>query len=292
MTTRKLLTVLAVVLSSMLIASCKKDNGDPTIRFLAGQGFTTRDTMMKVNATMSVRLEATYNGTDSLERLDVKQNEVLVTTSPASGDRTLAVFTLIKGTDDTEKWTFVIIDVKGNQSSVSLTLTKDPNSEYGAIWYYSSVVLGAQSNTAKGGFISFQTEPATTYTLEGAFTNQAKMDILYYSDGTTFATLASPGSDIPDNLYPGARSITTWTTKNVSRFLKSTMTVPDFNLISNDAAILNAWSETGPVLKAGNLKTNDIWLVKLASGKKGVALVKRVVAGEAGEIEFAVKMQK
>lgn len=70
------------------------------------------------------------------------------------------------------------------------------------------------------------------------------------------------------------------------------MTVDDFNAVSNDAAIVNAWIETSSVSKAGDLKANDIWLIKLQSGKKGVILVKRIVAGADGEIEFAIKIQK
>jgi len=66
------------------------------------------------------------------------------------------------------------------------------------------------------------------------------------------------------------------------------MTVQDFNVISNDAAIVNAWSDARSVSKAGDLKTDDIWLVKLQSGEKGAILVKRIVAGDDGEIEFAI----
>ncbi|MFA5814320.1 MAG: hypothetical protein WC865_01690 [Bacteroidales bacterium] len=292
MTNRKFLTGLAILLTSLLIISCKKDNGDPTIKFVPGPGFTGKDTIIKVNYTLTVTLEVNWNGTDVLDLLDVKQNDVTIQTFAMGGENATFNLNLLKGTDETEKWTFVIIDKKGNQSGISLTLTKDPNSEYGAILYYSPVVLGAQNNTGKGGFISFQTQPASTYTLEGAYINQAKIDLLYYSDLLTQSTLASPGSDIPDNLYPGSRNISLWSVHTISRFLKSDMTVQDFNAISIDAAIVNAWSDARSVSKAGDLKTDDIWLIKLQSGKKGAILVKRVVAGDDGEIEFAIKIQK
>lgn len=293
MTKRKLLTGLVIVLTSLLIISCKKNNGDPTIKFVPGPGFTGKDTIIKVNYTLTVSLEVNWNGTDSLASLDVKLNDVANSSFAVSGGKTTMNINLPpKGTDEKEKWTFTIIDTKGNQSGINLTLTKDPNSEFGAIQYYSSIPLGAQNNTVKGGFISFQTQPATTYTLEGAFINQAKIDVLFYSDLLTNSTLASPGSDIPDNLYPGSRNISLWSVHTVSRFLKSAMTVQDFNAITNDAAIVNAWSDTRSVSIAGDLKTNDIWLVKLQSGKKGAILVNRIVAGDDGEIEFAIKIQK
>lgn len=292
MINRKILTVLAVALTSLLIISCKKDNGDPTIKFVTGPGFTGKDTIIKVNYTLTVSLEVNWNGTDVLETLDVKPNDVSIQTFTVSGEKANFNLNILKGTDEKEKWTFVIIDVKGNQSGITLNLTKDPNSEFGGINYYNSVVIGTPNNTAKGGFISLQTQPATIYTLEGAFTNQAKIDLLFYSDPATNSTLASPGSDIPDNLYPGARNISLWSVRNQSRFLKSAMTVSDFNAIANDAAIVNAWTDTGSALKAGDLKADDIWLIKLQSGKKGAILVKRIISGDAGEIEFAIKIQQ
>ncbi len=294
MTPRKFLLSCTAVLISLLIISCKKDNVDPTIKFIPGPGFTGKDTIIKVNYMLTVKIEVNWNGTDSLNMLDVKQNDVSIQTFPVSGKKYTFNLNIRKGTDETEKWTFVIIDLKGNQSGISLTLTKDPNSEFGAILYYSSVGLGAQNNTGKGGFISFQTQPATTYTLEGAFSinNQAKIDLLYYSDPLTHATLASPGSDVPDSLFPGPRNFSYWSVRPISRFLKSDMTVVDFNDMSTDADIVTGWSDTGTVSKAGELKVDDIWLLKLQSGKKGVMLISRITGADAGEIEFAIKIQE
>lgn len=291
MTKNRFLAGLAVVLISLLIIGCSKDNGNPTIKFVPGPGFTGKDTVIRVNYTLTVSLEANWNGTDVLEMLDVRHNDVSLQTLAVSGEQATFELNLQKGTDETEKWTFVIVDVKGNEASVDLQLTKDPNSEYGSILYYAPVLMGAQGNTALGGFISFQSMTATTYTLEGAFTVQDKIDMLYYSDELTQSTLASTGSDLPDNLYPGSRNISLWAFHPVSHFLKSTMTISDFNSITNDAPIVNAWSDTQSVLKAGNLKVDDIWLVKMQSGKKGAILVKRIIPGAAGEIEYAIKIQ-
>jgi hypothetical protein len=292
MTSKRLLRGFLTVFIAVLIISCKKDNLNPIIKFVPGPGFTGKDTTIRVNYTLKVSLQVDWNGTDALKTLDIKQNNVSIQTFGVTGETAGFDLNLLKGTDQTEKWTFVIIDVKGNQASISLTLTKDPNSEFGPIDFYSVVLLGAQNNTTKGGFISFQTQPATTYTLEGAFINQSKIDLLYYSDGLTNATLASPGSDLPDNLYPGARNLSTWAVKPVTRFMKSTMTVQEFNSIVIDAPIVNGWIDASSVSKAVDLKVDDIWLIKLQSGKKGAVLVKRISAGDTGEIEYSIKIQK
>jgi hypothetical protein len=292
MTKSRFINGLAILLITILILGCNKDHGTPTIRFVPGTGFTGKDTIIKVNYLITVTMEVNWNGTDSLQLLEVQQDGSTRQTYAVSADKAIISLDILKGTLDTETWTFIIKDVKANQSSVSLKLTKDPNSEYGAITYYSPVTLGAQGNTAKGGFIGFQTTPATIYSLENAFANQSKTDILFYSDAATNATLASPGSDIPDNLYPGSRNIALWAVRNAARFMKSTMSVQDFVSISSDAPILNGWSDAQSVTRAGDLKVDDIWLVKLQNGKKAAILVKRIVAGEAGEIDFGIKIQK
>jgi hypothetical protein len=283
---------ILVVLVSLMIFSCGKDSQNPTIEFVPNQGFSGRDTMIKVNYSLTVTLEVNWNGVDVLSELEVQRNDASIYTYPLSGESAVVSFNITKGSDDTEQWTFIISDINGNQSDIKITLTKDPSSEFGAIDYYNSIVMGAQNNTSRDGFISFQTFPATTYTLEGGFANPAKIDLLYYSDLLTLATLASPGSGIPETLYFGPRNVILWSTLNTSKFLKSALSVQNFNEISNDAPIVNSWVETEAVLKATDLKANDVWIVKLQSGKKAAILVKSIVPGDKGEIEYAIKIQK
>lgn len=182
---RSVLTGFAILLISMILVNCKKDNANPTIKFIPDAGFTGRDTMMKVNYSLTITIEVRWNGVDALSQLELKQNGLSIQTYSVGGDSATFKFNIQKGSDATEIWTFIVKDVEGNQSEISLTLTRDPNSEFGEITYYSPVVLGAQNNTVKSGFITFQTLPATLFTLEGAFINQSKIDLMFYSDGVT-----------------------------------------------------------------------------------------------------------
>ncbi len=284
--------LLSIALTSLLIVSCKKNNGDPVIKFVTDSGFTAKDTLVKVGHAVTIGLDMTWNGVDQLDQLEAKANTVNMGSYAITGETSRTNLSITKGTDETEDWSFVLTDKAGNKSEVSLILTKDPNSEFGAITYYTPVILGAQNNTVTGGFISFQVKPATTYTLEGAFINQTKVDILYFADTVTHSTLAGPGSGSPEILFPGSRNITLWQVKNATKFQKSAMTVQDFNNISIDAPIVSAWSDSQAVSKAVDLKVDDIWLVKLVNGKLGAILVKRIVAAENGEIEFSIKIQQ
>ncbi len=292
MITRKILTGLTAVFLTVLSFSCTKDGGSPTIRFMKGPNFTGKDTVIRVNYELPVAIEVFWNGTDLLKQLDINRNDMLFGTYAISGDTSRFTFNVIKTADATEKYTFIIRDVKENQASLSITLTKDPNSEFGSIKYYGPVVLGAQNNIVKPAFISFQDKTGTIFNLDQAFVNQSKIELMYYFDGTTQSTLAGPGSDIPDNLYPGSRNIALWATRNEAKFLKTALLPADFQSINTDAPIVNAWSETQSVTKAVQLKANEVWLVKLKSGRKGAILVNRVLAGEDGELEFYIKIQE
>jgi hypothetical protein len=291
MTKGNFLTGFAVVVISLMIVSCGKDHGDPTIKFIPGPGFSGNDTILKVNDTLVVSLELNWNGSDVLEVLDVRESDVTMGSFEIGGENVTFNLQLVKGIDDKEEWSFVVIDVKGNQSKVELTLTKDPNSEFGPIRFYASIRLGAQNNIAKAAFVSFQTGQAMIYNLDQAFVNQSKIDLLYYFNSTNQATLASPGSDLPEDLYPGSRSINNWSVRPASKFLKSKMTIAEFNGLTNDAAILTGWNDTLAVSQAVDLKLNDIWLVKMPSGDKAAILIKQVIGTDTGEIDFSIKIQ-
>jgi hypothetical protein len=290
MTNRNFLAITAIALTSLLIVSCKKDNGDPSIKFLPGPGFTGKDTMMMVGDTIKVTIEVEWNSVDVLEMLDIRQNDVSLQTVSVTVEKASYNIKLVKGSDETEKWTFIVSDIQGNKAQVELKLTKDPNSIFGSVNYYTTIVMGAQKNTANSGFVSLQTNQL--FNLDLAFTNQPLIDLLYYSDPTTQSTLASPGSEIPDSLYTGYKNIPSWSIRNISRFLQSAMSAQEFSTMPTDAVIINGWKEDQSVTEAINLKVNDIWLVKLKSGKKGAIFVKRIVAGDTGEIEFDLKIQK
>lgn len=297
MMNRKMMMSVGIVLTALMIFGCKKEdspgNLNPTIKFVSGQGLAVRDTMLKVNENIIVRIELKWNGTDSLKALEVKWNDLPNGTFPLVGKELTISIPFVKSGEDKEKWTFIVVDNAGNRGEVSITFTKDPKSIYGAVIHYSPLSLGAQNNVVTTSqFLSFQSEGATYYSLEQAFLNQAQIDLFYYSDSITNSTFASPGSGVPDNIYPGPRNVNQWTFRNESRFMKSNFTQQDFTMLNTDAKIVDTWVDSLSASKAVNVQLGDIWLVKLKSGKKGAILVKRLVTGDKGEIEFSLKIQK
>ena len=277
------------LLMGILFASCGKDNGDPTIKLVEGPGFVSRDTVLKVNDSIKVKVEAEWNGFDLLEKIDLYLNGEYVVNYPMKEEGVILTMTLRKSALETENWEFRAVDKRRNSASVELTLTKDPNSEYGSIVQISPIVLGAQKSANKPGFLSFQTNQ--TFTIEQAFPNQDKIDLLFYSDADSHATFASPGADFPASIFDGIRNPLNWTTRNLTRFIKVEYSESKFNAIVNDVPMVDGWSDDKSLTQAKNLAAGDVWLFRLQSGRKGILRVTRITAGDDGDIEFSVKIQ-
>lgn len=269
---------------------CEKKYGDPVLTFRSGAGYVSSDTILMVTDSIRVGLEAAWNGHDMLDRLDIKINEDLVSTYTIDDEAINFDLTLIKGAQETEKWEFIISDKAGNLAEKVLTLTRDPNSKYGGIKYFGSVVLGAQNNINKPGFIGFN--PAKTYLLDQAYIKQDSIDILCYYYGTDQTTFSSPGSDVPDQVFAGSKNLTNWSVRNKSNFIKSSLNEAGFLAVTIDAPIIDSWKDVDAKDKASNLKVGDVYLFELHNGRKGLILVKRLVSLEDGEVEFAVKIQE
>jgi hypothetical protein len=280
--------IIALVVSAVLV-SCGKEHGDPALKLVEDTGFVSKDTVLKVNDSIRVKLEAEWNGFDLLNLFEIRVNDEKVSTQSLNVEGAVFTLTLTKGTAETEIWDFLVSDKRGNSDKVTLVLTKDPNSLYGEVIQISPIVLGFQKSLSKPGLIGFSTNQ--TFNLDQAYLNQSKIDLLGYFDNTTEATLASPGSDIPESIFSGSRNPVLWTTRNTTRFLKVNLQESDFNAVINDVTIINSWSESQSVNKASHLTRGDVYLFRLESGRKGILLIKKVNSGEDGDIEFSVKIQ-
>lgn len=284
----RIATVFLVAAFVFTSYSCEK-HGDPVIRFNNG-GITGKDTSVMVHDKVMVVLQAIWNGYDELDKLEVYQNGYVVQTFPLTGETANFSLNVTKGADEKEIWTFVVVDGSKNDARLDLVLTKDPRSRFGGITYFSSIVLGAQENSTRSGFLSLQTNQY--FSLDQAFANQAKIDLIHYADPDTRSTLAGPKSDIPTGIFDIEKNLSKWNVRNETLFQKSTMTADEFDAIFNDAPILTAWNDMLAVGLADRLTLNEVWLLKMQSGRKGALLIKRVADGASGEVEFAIKMQK
>lgn len=287
---RNILSVAIIASFIFGFFSCDKEKMAPIVNFVNEPGYQVNDTVLAVGDTIKVLLDMTWNGKNRIKEVEMKVNDQVVGKNQIDIDQGKFSITIIKGLPETEIWDFIITDEAGNSASLSLTLTKDPNSIYSGLTYFDSIFLGAQSNVARPGFMSLSN--ATYYTLEAAFMNQSLVDLLFYFDENDKGTLASPGADLADGIYSGVKAPGLWPTRNTTYFQKVDILVEEFYGMYHDAYVKENFDDDIAVKKASELASGDIYLFKLENGTKGIFLVLSVVEGIDGELNIGIKIQE
>ncbi len=291
---KRLLAILVLILITTY--GCEKEGTDhppPTISFITDSGFVFNDTTLALGETFKVGINA-GNPNVNLTNFIIKVESDVIETYLDSGMNTPILHFeryIEKGIKESEEWIFIIRDRAGKSAEISLNIKLDSSSTYGNILYFPSVELGAQNN-AIGSFYSF--EEGTVYSLESAFENQDKIDICYYYDfiDTDENTIASPGANIDESVYPGAFGLVNWTTRRTTRFKTADITEDDFLNATNDSLLLVVYGQSDGNRKAKNLDTGKIFSFKNEDGKVGLFLVNSVLDTDDGTINVSIKVQE
>ena len=144
--TKALIILLSVI---VIFSSCNKDEDlPPAIQLKTTAGYTYEETMLAVGDSVKVGILAESNGTVNITNLNVRVNDQLVYDEGYNVVDLEMDFTISKGLADEELWVFTVKDKDGNTASVSILLTKDPDSGFNPIISYYSITLGAQENTS------------------------------------------------------------------------------------------------------------------------------------------------
>jgi len=292
--------ILAICLGTISISCSEQENQEypvPSIAFKTTEGHIYSDTTLALDQIILMGLEASTSSNVNLTHLHIDIEYYNETTSLDSGfssgtldyDRSIS-----KSSSELETWSFYVRDMDGRQSdTLSFTLSKSEESEYGAIKRYNNVILGAQDHSEKGGF--FATSDGTIYSLDDAFLNQAKIDLTYYYDivESDKNTLASPGANIDNSIFPGSGGLENWTTRNTSRFLLADeVSVVEFSAAANDSLILfNSFEFDAGKRKAKKLNARDIYSFVTDTGIKGMFKINSVDGQEAGTIDCDIIVQ-
>jgi hypothetical protein len=154
------------------------------------------------------------------------------------------------------------------------------------------VKIGAQGNTATGGFYSVAENKV--YTMDAAFQNQGAIDILcfYEAENGNNIAIASPGAGI-SGIFTGDSSPENWTTLDTTYYTKTTLTVEQFDaLAETDQLIETSFDPDNSFRKAKNLTVDEIYAFQVQSGTFGIFKVTEVVQGADGSVSFEVKIKK
>jgi len=299
---QKYITVLAmaICLGTILISCSEQENQEypvPSIDFKTSEGYIYSDTTLALDQTILIGLEASTGSSVNLTHLhiDIQYDDEITSLDSGFSSATLDYDRSIsKSSSELETWSFYVRDMDGRQSdTLSFTLSKSEESEYGAIKRYENVILGAQDHPDKGGF--FSTLDGTIYSLNDAFLNQAIIDLIYYYDivESDKSTLASAGANIDNSIFPGSNGLENWSTKNTARFIiADEVLAEEFSASGNDSLILfNTFEFDAGKRKAKKLNAGDIYSFVTDNGIKGMFKINTVDGQESGYIDCDIILQ-
>ncbi len=288
-----------MITSVFLLTACEEDDSqeypDPTINLVSDPDYISSDAIVAVGQTFKIGIHAEWNEQNRLTNFIAFQNGERYIDLGIYKEEYDREIEITKGLEDTDEWEFMIRDYAGQWSSVSLTITKNPNIEYGEILEFDDIRLGAQNSAEYGSFFSFGS--GNVYTLQEAFSNQEIVNLVYYYDGfDNFEEniIASPGANI-SGAFTGDYGISNWTTLYTIRYSAETLDVSadDFDSASNDSILLaHAFAFESGKRKAKYLEEGYIFSFVTEDNRAGMFKVESVDGTDAGNIVVDIKVQK
>jgi len=291
----------AAIVLALSLPSCKKDSNPaaPSIRLLSGTEYTPDGSVVAVGGKL--RFGIAVSGTDAnITNLVVKKimpdgsSKVVFDSGLNSAGFTVGE-TFYQGVEDTARWTFQVMDRNRRFATAALTIYKDPNSAWGGILEFPSIVMGYQGCTTHGQFLVPST--GKVWFADSAALVQESIAIItyYYVDDTpspTFSSAGETGGGITE-YYP---SIAQWTTKNYTKWDISVDTDPvpagAFEACHNDSLLILAYDDVWGKRKFKWADPGDVIPFLTAKGKKGLIRVLSADHDAAGTITFAMKIQQ
>ncbi|HSG67485.1 MAG TPA: hypothetical protein VK994_02170 [Bacteroidales bacterium] len=288
---------ISLTLLFIIISACKKDdenNTPPSIKLMEENTYVGRDTVFAAGAEIMFKVLLQKGGHDITNFfIDVTTDQGTQTYFDTAMNTPYLMWTgsFIKSFAQYENWEFTVRDREGNTASASLVIGLDTSSSYLPLDYIPSVTLGAQNNQVVRGCFNIS-EAAYFFFEEGTADTiiQAGIDLLYYYDPVDLNTLASPGANIDDGIFPVNPA--DWTITNTTRFIKTSLSADEFMEAANDSILLANYNESEAKRKAKLLQVNNVYTFRTQQGKLGMFLVNEVTGEAEGSINFHIKIQQ
>lgn len=287
----RFLFVLALI---FLFLSCDKENEDPedpVLYLVDTAGYTTGNDPVTPGALMTFMVEM-QAGTDPLTNF-------YITVSGANGEairyfdtafyieRLTWTGTFYKSPETVENWNFVVHDRQGGEARSSITLHADTGSVYGPVLTFPDISMGAQ-NGPSGCCYSLSSQEV--YSIEKGKQNQDIVDLVYYF-GEDERTIASPGANIEDGIFPESLTPKNWEIRNTTRYIKTALDPSYFEGVKTDSIFIALYIEADGKRKAKNLAPGDVYVFRNQEQRLGMLLVNQAEGAEQGLVNIDVKIQ-
>lgn len=288
--------IMLFIVMIFLIACSKDDENElmPRITVYDDPVYISSDTSLKAGDEIKLKIGlqgGDYNITNFYIEVLSNGTEKIYFDTGMNSASLIWYGSFLKSSAPSERWTLTATDKNGNSVSAGFTISLDTNSNFQEIVCYSSLVLGAQNNQQRGG--CFNLMDLGTYFADEVAEDvilQEGVQMLYYYFGDDENVIASPGANIEDEVF--AVNPANWTIVNTTRYIKTDLTVDDFNQAANDSIILANYNEGDAKRKAKSLKADDIYTFRTQDGRLGMFHVTEVIGAEEGTVSINIKIQE
>jgi hypothetical protein len=288
----------------IFLISCNKEDAKtpPTINFKQGSRFTLDGDKVKIGNELIFGIQASGNDANitnfTIKKFLTDGSSVTIMDTSLNAESLNIEKVFYQSIEEEVEWVFTVMDKNRLSSDLSLTVYKDPNSQFGGIYYYPSITLGYQYNTDYGHFLDPFSGKVCFDDSAAMFQNDMHILVYYIvSDDLPSPVFSSPGE--VDNFSEEAKAfypfILNW---QVRRFTKWDISVDDtpistqaFEEADNDSLLIVSYNEVWGKKKFRWATNGRIIPFKTAYGKFGLLKVITAENSESGKIEFAVKIQ-
>lgn len=286
----RLFLILTVAIATAF-TSCSKDddiiNPEPTLDFKGGANYTSTDVTINAGDEILVGFNAAYNSETGEKLTNFK---LVVTSNNVS--QTLIDSTLKNETFSTDlNITFTevvtarleatVTDKAGRTAKVSFNITVE---EAGVkVVKHTNVELGSW-NDAIGSF--YAAKENTIFTVSEAFNNQAKVDFIFYKGVQNMNTITAP--DDADLLEIQTFNIASWTTKNETRFVMTSLTAAEFDAIG-EYYVFPEFDQTKVAKKVVDLENGAVVHFRTQAGAYGlIKVIDLYSRGDLGKFDIII----
>lgn len=283
--------------------SCKKNTSQepPRISIIKNAAYVYDGQIMPIGKPYQIGITATAGGapiTNLRVTLTTRNGDEIALDSGIYKENLNYIKSNSYGSTLSEVWTFFVRDKNGKSSTASITLNKDPNSNFGLINYFHEVTLGAQ-NSPSGSFMDAMN--ARVFRSDSAAIYQNLINIIaYWGDlgvPSYQFTFSSPSENDVITYHPVVTDFAV--PGNEVRYKNDSMGISSqlFDAAYNDSLIIsNYTSATVGKRKFKMLRPGYVIPFAItagtSAGKRGLIRILSVTNGREGNVVFDLKMQK
>ncbi len=307
-TTRRFRSVFGLLILFVIITiQCKREDDPqpPQIRLVFESGFALDGDTLEIGKPIRFKVEA--EGVDAnLTNFTVKKlyngttKTVLDSGLNSAGFNTSLTF--YQGVEESVVWQLSVMDRNRMESFVSITIYKDPASQFGGIYEFENIRMGYQLNTLYGHF--FLPLMNKVYFEDSASMYQDQVDILVYFNYREdlgvlkpSPTFSSPGEEtsangeLYDDYYPFLKN---WNVRNYTKYdirASNGITEELFENCHHDSLLIVSYDDVWGKKKYKWAYPGTFIPIQTSTGKKGIIKVLEAEETESGSIAFSLKIQ-